>query len=1500
MAQNTKGIGFFVDLDLDQLKRQAVEANRILNGIGKDTSTMNKNTDAFTKKIGENVSHITTGAETAAKSIKQIQKQVEESTNVLAKLKKYTEGFFAFRTVKAFGESIFQVRSEMQALETSFEVLVGNKDKATALFSEIKEFAVSTPMDMPQLAKGAQTLLSFGIAQEKVMPLLRQIGDISKGNAENFNGLVLAYAQMSSAGKLMGQDLMQMIGRGFNPLNEIARTTGKTLAEVKEEMAAGKLTVEDVQHAFETATSAGGQFNGMLAKQSQTLGGAMSNLRGAITDMQNELGEGLQGTFATAIDLATTLVKNYEKLATIIEMVAAAYGTYKASVVALMAAEKVKRIIELYNQYGQLTRILKAATQAQSAYNLVASLNPVGAIAAGLAAATVGFVKLTSYIREAESGEKMYNEAMEKTNEAMEKRKALVNSLIAKAKEGNGTGVGQIQAYEELKKVARELTDTYTTLQELRSATDEELQYIENGLYDKERLNKNRQIYKDTKKEIEDLQKQLAEMKNNLGNAGQAMVYSEYMNHLSELKEANSKAAKVIRDYNIALQQQKKITEEIDADKTQKEYLEEINKQLADNNIALKERAEILERLKTYEKNEGEGYKRSDDLDKTVKALEKEIEREAEETRKRKRDAINSIREFTNAEIKAERDAAFERQQNTINLMEEGLDKELAQIELNTERSKAAIIDAEAQKLQAYKKNAYQQFIAKTGSKTEYAEWDSKHGNSVKLPVSVERMYANMIGDVDTQSEAERKKAIKNALADYKTYFDKLSDIQERYQKQRDRLGKFMSRGQMAELNKKEREELKQLRQEYGLDELKDNYAILTEAERELVKLSADELQNKLQALEADKVRAELAGKMTAEQKKQYEQSAKQLKNALNVKTHGGKTSGNGQEVTPGENLKVINSLAQTMSTVSETIKEAGKAISDSATSSTEKVGAIVSATSSATQAVGSFMDGLGSKYGGIASTIGGIIQLVWDLGNLINTSLSDMAHDYYKDFEVMYEATNKVSDAQTNMVKKMNELYNENSSKWLSDTAVERMDKLTTSYSKSAANMVRAEQAANNAALIATSMAYQKEIDHINDVIKKANSPATLFFSGHHSRYFQAPAYKAKLINAENQKKEALLAAQDKLKSKTGILDVINGKGKTVKQYLNTIGYNDKDIYKQDPFGNRTINWDVVVSASQTDEFKAFFGEWVTNTFEQVGKASEELNEQLQLVIENVKDLIGEVGTGLGDALVDAFAKGEVAADAFSNTLQTDIQNAIKSMISDTVYTNTIKPTIDKMYAELTKIQSGIDENGNAAIPVDEYMMQMQTTAKMAEKYKNKSYMTQMLAGVPYDSTMASTKDWFDKSGLSLINVSFEQFMKGTTEDMADWANQLKTIMSANILNAYSVDIKAAEELAEQEMKQMMEAAGLASGFENDATASAKKSEGLQAVTQDSVDEMNGRLTAIQAHTFNLSENTNMLVDYTNSILNNVMQINTNTQRLAAIEQSLKDIYNYGIKVKA
>lgn len=84
----------------------------------------------------------------------------------------------------------------------------------------------------------------------------------------------------------------------------------------------------------------------------------------------------------------------------------------------------------------------------------------------------------------------------------------------------------------------------------------------------------------------------------------------------------------------------------------------------------------------------------------------------------------------------------------------------------------------------------------------------------------------------------------------------------------------------------------------------------------------------------------------------------------------------------------------------------------------------------------------------------------------------------------------------------------------------------------------------------------------------------------------------------------------------------------------------------------------------------------------------------------------------------------------------------------------------------------------------------------------------------------------------------------------------------------------------------------------------------GIAQASQDSIDELNGRATAIQSHTFSISENTQLLVSVTNAILKSVMGIERNTEdvptRLAQLEsntKALKDTINdiaiKGIKIK-
>lgn len=92
----------------------------------------------------------------------------------------------------------------------------------------------------------------------------------------------------------------------------------------------------------------------------------------------------------------------------------------------------------------------------------------------------------------------------------------------------------------------------------------------------------------------------------------------------------------------------------------------------------------------------------------------------------------------------------------------------------------------------------------------------------------------------------------------------------------------------------------------------------------------------------------------------------------------------------------------------------------------------------------------------------------------------------------------------------------------------------------------------------------------------------------------------------------------------------------------------------------------------------------------------------------------------------------------------------------------------------------------------------------------------------------------------------------------------------------------------------------GLNEGLQNlfssteDANREASQ-KGIATASQESVDELNGRTTAIQGHTYSINENTKQLVVTSNLILQSVMNIETETtgfgQRLQRMETNLKSV---------
>lgn len=234
--------------------------------------------------------------------------------------------------IGSFFSQMIGTRGEFQDIETSLEVLLGNEERAAELMGKVKEFAKVSPLDLKSTAAATQMMLGFNIEAEKVPRFLSAIGDISMGDAGKFNSLTLAFSQMSATGKLMGQDLNQMINAGFNPLQIMAEKSGKSISTLKDEMSKGAISAEMVQQAFIDATDAGGKFYQMSEKSSQKINGQLSMLQDAVDAMFNDMGQASEGFVIDAISGATSLVENYEKVMSIMAGLIATYGTYKAVV----------------------------------------------------------------------------------------------------------------------------------------------------------------------------------------------------------------------------------------------------------------------------------------------------------------------------------------------------------------------------------------------------------------------------------------------------------------------------------------------------------------------------------------------------------------------------------------------------------------------------------------------------------------------------------------------------------------------------------------------------------------------------------------------------------------------------------------------------------------------------------------------------------------------------------------------------------------------------------------------------------------------------------------------------------------------------------------------------------------------------------------------------------------------------------------------------------------
>ena len=242
-------------------------------------------------------------------------------------------------------------------------LLNGNAEAAERLSESITKYGSSTPYDRTTLLEAQKTMMSFGLSADFAFERLQNIGDIALGDKEKMKSLALAFSQATASGKLMGQDLMQMINAGFNPLEVISRKTGESIAQLKERMSAGGISAEELAEAFQTATQEGERFYQGAERAGATTAGTIEKYKDWFENQKISLFQATNGVIAYIGEFAN-IVTPMTSVIAILPQISQLFGGVRNAVAG------ANNILGLYNKrlaLGKIASIGFVQSQLQAA-----------------------------------------------------------------------------------------------------------------------------------------------------------------------------------------------------------------------------------------------------------------------------------------------------------------------------------------------------------------------------------------------------------------------------------------------------------------------------------------------------------------------------------------------------------------------------------------------------------------------------------------------------------------------------------------------------------------------------------------------------------------------------------------------------------------------------------------------------------------------------------------------------------------------------------------------------------------------------------------------------------------------------------------------------------------------------------------------------------------------------------------------------------------------------
>ena len=549
-------------------------------------------------------------------------KSTEIVDNLIGSLKRTAAEIGGFVAIKQFSSDVIEATGKMQQLQVALSTILQSKSKADALLADISQFAVKTPFSVDEVATGAKQLLAYGSSADKVVDELSMLGDVASGLQIPIGQLIYLYGTLRTQGRAMTVDIKQFAGRGIPIYEELAKVLGVAKDEVSGLVTEGKVGFAEVEQAFKNMTTEGGKFNNMLANSAGTWPQQIAAVQGTLFLKMNDFGNKYKEVFELGIGTAEDLVENLEDVISIIGSLVAAYGTYKAAVIAVAVAQKASGFVESIRLISMFRKEMTLATAAQQAFNVASKANiyvTLLSVLAGLATAVYMYTRRTNELTVAQE---TLNSVNKKAGEEFSKQAATVDRLSSVLK-------SETSSLEQKKKA---LSDLQTIIPGYNANLNEEGRLINSNTEAIKvylaQLEKQIRI-KAAQEELEELyrkkrtqEKQQKEAADNY-NKAKLLYKSSVTMTSSNLQNSGINTGVTVFSQNSAVNNQLKDS----ASKAKKE-LESVNKELGETVSAISTLEKEINQSSISDKKEAPQSiisKELDDVTNKIKNLKQEI-----------------------------------------------------------------------------------------------------------------------------------------------------------------------------------------------------------------------------------------------------------------------------------------------------------------------------------------------------------------------------------------------------------------------------------------------------------------------------------------------------------------------------------------------------------------------------------------------------------------------------------------------------------------------------------------------------------------------------------------------------------------------------------------------------------------------------------------------------------------------------------------------------------